>query len=112
WAILGFWVVEQAFLGLVGTPGIAISAHLGGFAAGVCAALLLKSPSLRDSLWYLDPQESTVVSRRERADARMWGAIADYHRGGRSSVQQRMTAPAQISDPYEKAALRRWNKGS
>lgn len=114
--VMGIWLLEQVGLALTGSHGIAVSAHLGGFAAGAGAGLLLSRPNLRDSLWYLDPAEANPRSRTERADARMWGAIADYRSGeGRRPTlatpdRQPPNAlkPAAI-DPYERQLLRRWN---
>ncbi|MBK8207191.1 MAG: rhomboid family intramembrane serine protease [Planctomycetes bacterium] len=115
-ALIGVWVAEQSVLALAGVQGIAVSAHLGGFAAGVLAAWLLSRERMRASLWYLDPALASAARRKERQEAAMWGAIAEYH-GSRSKPAQVTPgwqppkAPRpEVVDPYEHQTLQRWNK--
>lgn len=113
--IMGVWLLEQFGLALLGSHGIAVSAHLGGFAAGALAAWLLSRDTLRDTLWYLDPAMASEASRKDRKEAAIWGAIADYHAGERRRPPQvtpgwqrpRQPKP-EVVDPYEDRLLQHW----
>jgi membrane associated rhomboid family serine protease len=113
--ILALWVLEQFGLALIGSTGIAISAHLGGFAAGVAAALVLKSGRYAGSPWHLKPIEYTREGSRLEMEAM---AMREAHRYRQSTGGDRpygthipdwMRSPEQ-TDPHEEEKIRRWNR--
>jgi len=105
--LLGFWMLEQLFMAAIGVDGVAISAHLGGFAAGFGLGLLLRHESLRGSAWYMDDGKANRESARMASDAELWGEVASYHRHERT--QQRKPPMLVEKDPYEEELLKRWN---
>ena len=55
WWTLGLWLLAQSALLAMGDTNIAVSAHLGGFAAGAGLAALLRSQHCKGTSWYLEP---------------------------------------------------------
>lgn len=105
--LLGFWVLEQLFMAAIGVQGIAISAHLGGFAAGFGLGLLLRTEPLRGSPWFLEAGRVNQRGERAASDAMLWGEVANYHRQQREPRRKppRLVEP----DPHEEELLKRWN---
>lgn len=77
--LLAIWFAGQVLMAIVGMPGVAISAHIGGFLLGMAAAAFLRHERLRDTGWYLDPDRATVDSASLRREEHIWKAIADHH---------------------------------
>lgn len=99
WLLLGFWVIEQSVFGLAGlAPGVAISAHLGGFFAGMAAALLLRSRYAAGTDWHL-PRHRTSLDARTESTLEAH-ALAALHRA-QSARQPRDDPPAWHSRPVE-----------
>ncbi len=82
WFLLGVWVIEQSVYGLSGlVPGIAISAHLGGFFSGMAIGLLLRSDLVAGSDWHLSPKLSSGLSPKNEQVLEA-EALAALHRAG------------------------------
>jgi len=79
WLLLGHWVMEQFWMASAGVEGIAIAAHLGGFALGAIAAALMRGPLVQITGWFLDPAASTHSDITRGHDEAIWEAIADHH---------------------------------
>jgi membrane associated rhomboid family serine protease len=77
--LLGVWLLEQFAIGAIGDSGIAVSAHLGGFALGAIAAAIMRAPRLDGTGWYLDPALSSHSDQVDRRQEAMWEAIARHH---------------------------------
>ena len=114
--ILGFWVFQQVMMAMIGAEGIAISSHLGGFAGGLVAGVILTRYVSKDSPWSIAIDEQSREDLREKRDAAMWSSIASYHRGkrdhvGSGKVPDWLATPkqSQVVDPYEQEQLERWN---
>jgi membrane associated rhomboid family serine protease len=68
------WIGMQLLVGWAGASGsVAISAHVGGFAAGAAAAAVMRSRWCVGTPWFIDPRPPTdgaaVVDRLHRARA-------------------------------------------
>jgi membrane associated rhomboid family serine protease len=117
--LLAFWVVEQMLMGMLGAHGIAISAHLGGFAAGFGLGLLLRSEFLRGNPWHLERCKGDRYGVREHADAQLWGEVAQHYRDKRmvndrpsaTHIPDWLRSKPTVVDPYEEEQLRRWKGG-
>lgn len=115
--ILGFWVFEQVMMASFGAQGIAISSHLGGFAGGFVAGLILTRVVDKDSPWSISLEEQSREDLKAKKEEAFWKSISDYHRRGRDRAGQNevpdwLATPKQqqVSDPYEKEQLERWNR--
>ena len=73
--VLGFWIVEQLFalpVAMQAQGGIAIAAHLGGFAAGLALTPLLKRRGVR---LFQSPHSAAFAHRRTKTTRRRgWSA--------------------------------------
>jgi membrane associated rhomboid family serine protease len=68
--LLGAWVAMQLLLALGASTGVAVMAHLGGFAGGAALAALLRSDRAKGTAWYVDPAPpggGVASTRRLRA---------------------------------------------
>ena len=87
WWLLIIWLVFQALIGWIGGSNIAVSAHLGGFAAGYGIAAWMRHGVEEGTAWYLEPdnagggpaatrrlQKARVVGRRTQLqpDVPLW----------------------------------------
>jgi membrane associated rhomboid family serine protease len=77
--VLGIWVLEQIALGFLGSSGVAISAHLGGFAGGATLGWVLRQDRWRGTAWFLRP----VATGRLDEQTRLWAAVDSFHRNRR-----------------------------
>jgi membrane associated rhomboid family serine protease len=116
--ILGFWVIEQIAMAAIGVGGIAFASHLGGFAAGAAAGLLMRFHG-RDA-WSMADNLQSREDVEARLKSSMYADLARYHRNGREAAMDRpgpnhipqwMSSKPAAADPYEEEQLRRWNAG-
>ncbi|MDC1143132.1 rhomboid family intramembrane serine protease [Planctomycetota bacterium] len=117
--ILALWVIEQLAMATFGAPGIAVSAHLGGFAGGFLIGMALRSSDLKDSQWYLNPKSQSREDLDARLKSKYYDYLSDYHRGarngpvGRNEIPEWIKSPKKeepIRDPYWEEQIRRWNE--
>ena len=109
WFLIGGWVVFQVVLALAGAgTGIAASAHLGGFAAGIGIAVLLHARLLEGTPWHLERapaggnQEDAALERT----ARKWRKIGAKRREReRQEAQSPVRAPPAPSETEATVAL-------
>jgi hypothetical protein len=95
--LLGVWLLEQFAIGAMGDSGIAVSAHLGGFALGAIAAAVMRGPFLTNSGWHLDPRFASHRDLTQHREAAMLEAIAS-HRGSRYGAPPENSGPSWDGD--------------
>lgn len=117
--ILGFWLFEQIIMVMVGVDGIAFSSHLGGFAAGITAGLLMRHKL--SGGWAMPDDVQSRQDVELKAKGAFYGDVADYFRKGREANERpgpnhvpkwlsSPNKPKRAVDPYEEQQLRNWNR--
>ncbi|MCA8914694.1 MAG: rhomboid family intramembrane serine protease [Planctomycetes bacterium] len=114
--ILGFWLLEQIAMVMVGVDGIAFSSHLGGFAAGAGMGLLMRYKL--GGGWRMPEHLQSREDVDARAKTMFYGDLAGYLRRGReaqdrpgaSHIPEWLGSSPAVQDPYEEEMLKRWDK--